>query len=138
MNNLNDIRCSWEKGLTPLVVINRPGVVLVILARTIESSVFHCHRYFIMGSRWECSADGQNIPIAAVFSWLNNPCAASTRDYVYPPVCNEFTEYQFMAATIRATEIIEASRIKAPPLEQFSDPETGQPLFRQNRTNPPK
>jgi hypothetical protein len=86
-NELKIVRADWEQGLTPLSVIDQidcHGNVLVVLED--GRNRYHCHRYFQLGDTWTCSADGQAVPLEAVFSWLNNPCAMTTRphEYVYP------------------------------------------------------
>ncbi|MEI6297672.1 MAG: hypothetical protein WCO84_08630 [bacterium] len=88
---LNETRMKWEKGLTPLVLLDKIaqcGYVLVVLQNG-KIDKYHLHRYFPLGltdNNWACSVDGQYIPLEGVWSWLNDPCANSTRPsgYVKP------------------------------------------------------
>ena len=86
MKTLEDVRTEWERGLTLLSVIEihyRDSLdeVLVILEK--PQGVYHCHRYFPIGNNWNVSVDGQNVPLEAVFSWLNSPTAKATRPLSY-------------------------------------------------------
>ena len=80
---LNEQRLKWEEGLTPLLRRDEDGTrVLVILVdkatRGQDPRRYHCHRYFQIGNGWECSVDGQAVPLEAIWSWLNDPSAWST------------------------------------------------------------
>lgn len=88
-DSLLRIRQDWELNLVPLTVIDEQktkGRVLVILEDALKDIEFryHCHRYFKGGDEWHCSVDGQNVPLANVFSWLNDPKAATARKVVVP------------------------------------------------------
>lgn len=97
---LDETRLQWEKGLKPLTVIQQhEDTVLVVLekaavpkrivGRTVQpgsNTQYYCHRYFQLADGWVCSADGQRVPLAAVFSWLNGPTSSSTMEenYIFP------------------------------------------------------
>jgi hypothetical protein len=75
--DLKKFRAQWEKGLTPLSIMDQPelGRALVILQRvgkSVETS-FHCHRYFTIGKDWAVSVDGQGVSLKAVWAWLSDP-----------------------------------------------------------------
>ncbi len=83
--NLQELRKEWEEGLEPLVVVRQPEYarVLVILQLAgpkalADIGAYHLHRYFEFGNKVDVSVDGRNVPLEAVWSWLNNPSAMST------------------------------------------------------------
>jgi hypothetical protein len=69
-----------EHGDECLVILESPPTVDEGIKR------YNCHRYFILAGKWIVSIDGDNVPLEAVFSWLNDPGAASTKpdEYVKP------------------------------------------------------
>jgi hypothetical protein len=84
---LKDLRSETEEGLVALSVMDRhdsDGNVLVILKS--DKNLYHCHRYFTIGEHqeWTVSIDGSDVPLEAVFSWLNDPSGLSTRELVFP------------------------------------------------------
>jgi hypothetical protein len=87
--SLEKARSDWEFGLKVLVVLDLSawtGTVLVVLERDGQTDLdlrYHCHRYFMVGLNWVCSVDGENLPLAAVWSWLNEPCPSATRPGYY-------------------------------------------------------
>lgn len=88
MNKLGQARKKWESGLIPLSLIKSDFTVLVILSDPNKNRTNHysCHRYFKVGDEWGISVDGRDVPLVAVFSWLNDPSARSTTEdgYVSP------------------------------------------------------
>jgi hypothetical protein len=91
---IKTIRATWEKGLTPLAVIDQihnEGRVLVVLEKINPIGInnpnrYHCHRYFKVGTyTWAVSVDRQAKPLADVWGWLSKPRAK-------PPADEEDTE----------------------------------------------
>jgi hypothetical protein len=89
---LRKARVDWERGLMTILRLDRDGAILVVLHKPFDRTEFHCHRYFQIGDRWECSVDGQKVSLTAVFSWLTNPCAASTQPDHYSEVISAAQE----------------------------------------------
>jgi len=106
---LEERRASWEYGLKPLSVIERGRQALVILERRGTTDdpdtchdVYHCHRYFEAGpDNYEVSVDGQDVPLAAVFSWLNDPSAMTTQEPYVEPEPVEVSEDELEPESVR-------------------------------------
>lgn len=82
---LSEIREEWEEGLTVCSVLPpADGRQLVILSGFVgdpdypedQQLVYHCHRYFEMGTgNWTCSVDANCVPLEGVWEWLRDPRA---------------------------------------------------------------
>lgn len=106
---LADERLRWEVGLKPLsVVVTEPPaypLVLVVLEEPDPDILldpadrYHLRRYWPVPGigGWACSADGVRVPLAAVWSWLNDPSITATN-----PGC--YVVYPVTAAPEAATE----------------------------------
>ena len=63
------IRREWEPpSLEYLGSIDLKGVFLVVLN---DENGLRCHRYFLIGNRWDVSVDHQQANLETTISWLS-------------------------------------------------------------------